>query len=104
MRIIDAALGYLESHPAWPVVPVVPSTKRPAIKTGKEHADGPHMLRSLDTALEWSQRGMLEAIGMPTGAASGTVVIDVDKKHDGEALLAELEAALGTLPRTKVAR
>lgn len=41
---------------------------------------------------------------MPTGAASGIVVIDADRKHDGEALLAELERVLGPLPRVRVVR
>ena len=49
---------------------------------------------------------MLDAIGMPTGAATGTVVVDVDRKHDGERLLAELEHPniLGPLPRVRVVR
>jgi hypothetical protein len=100
--LLDAALGYVDRCGAWPIIPIRPGDKRPAIRTGVDHAKG--ATTDLATLSDWQQRGLLEAIGTPTGAASGTVVIDVDKKHDGEALLAELEEALGPLPRTKVVR
>jgi hypothetical protein len=100
--LLDAARGYVDRCGAWPIIPLVPGNKRPAIKTGIDHAQGATI--DLATIEDWQRGGKLEAIGTPTGAVSGTVVIDVDKKHDGEALLAELEAALGPLPRTKVAR
>lgn len=103
-RILHAALGYVERHPAWPVCPAIPGTKLPRIKTGTDHANGPHMARSVDQIRDWHRRGMLEAIGMPSGEASGVVVIDCDRKHDGEALLAELEEALGSLPKTRTVR
>lgn len=100
--ILLAAHGYVDRCGAWPIIPIVPGNKRPAIKTGIDHAEGATI--DLATIADWHRRGMLDAIGTPTGAVSGAVVIDVDKKHDGEALLAELESALGPLPRTKVVR
>src|SRR5690606_15713385 len=101
-RILEAAYGYADRAGAWPIIPIRAGDKRPAIKTGIDHAEGATV--DLETIALWHRRGLLEAIGTPTGAASGTVVIDVDRKHDGEALLVELEDALGPLPRTKVAR
>ncbi len=102
--IISAAFGYVDRSAPWPIIPIRPGDKRPAIKTGVDHAEGSTI--EIGTIEQWQRRGLLEAIGTPTGAASGIVVIDVDKKHDGEALLAELEhdEALGPLPRTKVVR
>lgn len=102
--ILDAAYGYTDRCGAWPIIPIVPGNKRPAIKTGVDHAEGATV--DIATIAEWDRRGMLEAIGTPTGAVSGTVVIDVDKKHDGESLLAELEHpdVLGPLPKNKVVR
>lgn len=100
--ILNAAYGYVDRCGPWPIVPILPGNKRPAIKTGIDHAEG--ATTDIEQIAEWHRRGLLEAIGTPTGAASGTVVIDVDLKWDGEALLAELEAVLGALPRTRVVR
>jgi hypothetical protein len=102
--MLAAAFGYVDRCGAWPIIPIVPGNKRPAIKTGIDHAEG--ATTDIATITEWHRRGLLEAIGTPTGAVSGTVVIDVDAKHDGEALLAELEAddVLGPLSRSKVVR
>jgi hypothetical protein len=100
--MLHAGYGYVDRCGAWPIIPLVPGNKRPRIKTGTDHADGATI--DLRTIADWHRRGLLEAIGTPTGAVSGTVVIDVDAKHDGESLLVELEGALGPLPRTKVVR
>lgn len=104
MSLLAAAYGYVDRSNPWPIIPIVPDSKRPAIKTGIDHAENASI--DLDVIADWNRRGLLEAIGTPTGAASGTVVIDVDAKHDGEALLAVLEHpdVLGPLPRTKTVR
>ncbi|HEX7841010.1 MAG TPA: bifunctional DNA primase/polymerase [Kofleriaceae bacterium] len=100
--MLRAAYGYVDRCAPWPIIPLVPNNKRPAVKTGRDHAEGSTI--DLSKIADWHRRGLLEAIGTATGAVSGTVVIDVDAKHDGESLLAELETALGPLPRTKVVR
>jgi hypothetical protein len=100
--VFAAARAYVRQSPPWLIFPVDPGTKRPAIKTGRDHAE--HATKKHKVLRGWYERGLLVAIGMPSGAASGTVVIDVDAKHDGEARLAELEAVLGPLPRDRVAR
>lgn len=102
-QMLDAAYGYVDRLGAWPLFPAHPKKKYPVIETGTDHAE--HASIDLDTIRRWFTgefRGY--AIGMPTGAASGTVVIDCDLKFDGEALLAELEHVLGRLPRTKMVR
>jgi hypothetical protein len=101
--LLDAALSYTEQSPQWPIFPVHPVTKRPLIKTGADHA------ANASTDPEQIERWILHdfrgcGIGMPTGAASGVVVIDADRKHDGEASLAELEDALCPLPRDRTVR
>jgi hypothetical protein len=102
-RILEAAYGYVDRAGAWPIIPIVPGNKRPAIRTGIDHAEGATI--DLATIADWHRRGLLEAIGTPTGAASNTVVIDVDRKHDGESLLAELEHKLvGAERATKLDR
>ncbi len=101
--LVDAALGYIESSPQWAIFPVHPTTKRPLIKTGRDHAE--HASTDPETIARWLTKEFPGcSIGMPTGAASGTVVIDADAKHDGEALLAELEAAIGALSRARAVR
>ena len=104
MSILDAALGYTESSPQWRIFPVNVQSKQPIIKTGTDHAE--HASTDPTVIRQWASCGMLDAIGMPTGAATGTVVVDVDRKHDGERLLAELEHpnVLGPLPRVRVVR
>lgn len=101
--LLDAAYSYIESSPQFPLFPVDPATKHPLIKLGKDFAEG----ASTDPAQieHWILHRFPECgIATPTGAASGVVVIDVDRKHDGEELLAALERALGSLPRIRVVR
>ncbi len=101
--LLAAAFGYVDRSNPWPIIPLGPD-KRPTIPTGRDHAEG----ATIDTAVieGWHRDRRMPFIGTPTGITSGTVVIDVDAKHDGERLLAELEApdVLGPLPRDRVAR
>jgi hypothetical protein len=101
--LLDAAYSYLESSPQFPIFPVDPVTKHPLIKLGRDFAEK----ASTDPAqiARWILHRFPECgIATPTGAASGVVVIDIDRKHDGEELLAALERALGPLPRVRVVR
>lgn len=82
----------------WRMFPVHPVTKRPLVKTGRDHAE--FASSNPEQAEHWPEvDGAPASIGIPTGAANGVVVIDYDAKHDGEALLRELEELLGPLPR-----
>lgn len=95
--MVHAALVYA-THGGWPVFPANPRTKRPLIKTGRDHAEfatrDPRKIRA------WFGGQYHDAaIAAPTGAASGIVVIDADRKHDGERLLVQAEAKYGALSR-----
>ncbi len=101
--ILDAALGYADASPQWPVFPVHATDKRPCISTGPDHAvnssTDPEVIR------RWFRRDFPGCrLGIPTGWPTGTIVIDVDAKHDGETRLGDLERALGPLPRVRVVR
>ena len=101
--LLGAARSYTEQSPQWPIFPVDSRKKTPIIKTGKDHA------ANASTDPVTIERWILVdhpgcGIAMPTGAASGTIVIDADRKHDGEALLAALERALGPLSRDRTVR
>ncbi|GAB1411203.1 bifunctional DNA primase/polymerase [Desulfovibrionales bacterium] len=79
-----------------PVFPVG-INKRPLTAHGfKDATTDPDAIRAL-----FSMQGVA-GIGMPTGPASGLVVIDRDRKNavDGIAACQELEADLGPLPAT----
>jgi Bifunctional DNA primase/polymerase, N-terminal len=52
---------------------------------------------------EWWRRQPNAGIGMPTGASSGTLVLDIDGEK-GERTLTRLEARHGALPRTRSQR
>jgi putative DNA primase/helicase len=52
----------------------------------------------------WWRRWPNSNVGVVTGPRSGIIALDVDPRHGGDAALAELEATLGTLPRTVEAR
>jgi len=99
-EFLDFVYSYIEQSPQWPLFPVSPTTKRPLIKTGRDHAE--HASTDPAQIERWITREFRGCgIGMPTGAASGTVVVDADVKNDGPARLAELEAEIGPLPRER---
>ena len=78
------------------VFPLAPGTKIPV--------KGTHGCRSatrdLDVVRAWWAKGPSANIAIATGKASGLWVLDVDPRHGGEGVLAELESEHGTLPTT----
>ncbi len=86
---------YYARH-AWPVFPLAPRTKIP-IKDSHGFQDAS---TDLDTIIKWWETTPEAGIGIPTGRASGIVVIDVDPRHDGDKSLAKLEQEHGPLPQT----
>ncbi len=52
------------------------------------------------TIQRWYRRWPLANIGIPTGQASGFIVLDIDPRHGGDDTLRALEATHGALPTT----
>jgi hypothetical protein len=92
--LLDAALGY--GADGRPVFPCVPCGKEPAIGRGF------HSATTNPETIKRYWRIADRNIGSPTGAASGSWVVDVDGA-EGEANLARLEALHGPLPTTRTA-
>lgn len=93
--MLDHALDYAAN--GWPVFPCDPATKAPLVSRGLYSAttDEPTIKR-------WWSHWRDAMIGLPTGAATGVWVLDVDLKDDGPAQLAALLETNGPLPDTFV--
>jgi hypothetical protein len=92
MNMLDTALGYAARK--LPVFPIIPRAKLPAIKGGFRSAT-----LNPETIKRYWRRSDCN-IGIPTGAASGFWVLDVDGDQ-GEASLRSLESTHGPLPPTR---
>lgn len=87
-RLLKAALKYGEF--GWPVFPIKPRGKTPLTLHGFLDAT-----RDRETIESWWGEHPDAGIGVPTGAASGIVVLDVDGP-EAEAGLKELDAQIPT--------
>lgn len=96
MSNLDAALAYAAS--GWPVFLVMEREKSPATAHGKDDA-------TTDVAIirKWWKRSPNANIGVPTGAVTGIVVLDVDADKGGFETIAQLEGEHGPLPTTLTA-
>jgi hypothetical protein len=91
-EILDAAQRL--ARKGRPVFPCDPRSKRPRTKQGfKDATTDPLVIQA------WFEQQPDSMLGMPTGAVSGLVVLDVDG-HTGFESLRELERGRGQLPRT----
>lgn len=75
MSPFEAALAYVDRR-NWPVFPVG-GDKRPLIKNGFQNAT-----RELDQIETWWRKWPDARIGVPTGSASGLVILDIDAKDE----------------------
>jgi hypothetical protein len=96
--IMDAAINY--ANQSWPVFPCDPATKQPYTSKGFKAAT-----TEASQIVDWWSKFPKAMIGVPTGAASGIWVLDIDVKPDadGAVELAKLEQAHGALPPTLTA-
>lgn len=93
--VLTAALAYAAQ--GWPVFPCAPDTKAPLTPHGfRDASTDPARIR------RWWTRWPDAMLGLPTGAASGVFVIDLDvdptKGLNGIAEIERLEAFHGRLP------
>ncbi|WP_136513737.1 bifunctional DNA primase/polymerase [Geomonas edaphica] len=94
----QVALDYVAQ--GIPVFPLWKNGKVPSIKGGNGHKDA-----TTDTTVinQWWDKWPDANIGIPTGAETGWLVLDVDEKNgvSGTATLRELERQYGELPETR---
>lgn len=83
MSMRDAALEYASS--GFPVFPLEPMGKRPIVSQGFKVATCDYPL-----VCAWWERNPNANVGMPTGPASGLLVLDVDPEHGGNESLRAL--------------
>jgi hypothetical protein len=95
MNLVDTAVRYAER--GLPVFPV--RGKLPLTEHGFKDAS-----TDAKTIRAWFERWPSANLAIPTGPASGLVVLDVDPRHDGDKSLAALEEKHGPLPLTLEAR
>src|SRR2546428_875262 len=92
------SLAAFYARHSWPIFPLKPHDKIPLGRFA------PHGF--LDATVDpevidaWWSVEPEAGIGLRTGRASGTVVIDVDPRHGGDVSLAKLEEEHGPLPET----
>jgi len=83
----------------WSIVPLQPGSKLPAIRWERhqqQRADAEALAR-------WLRRWPSLNLGIVTGAVSGLVVLDLDRRHGGAESIAALERLHGALPPTVAA-
>src|SRR5216683_2586735 len=92
----QAALSYTLTL-GWPVFPVV--GKRPLTPRGfyDATADARQIQR-------WWRQWPDANIGIPTGEATGLVVVDVDPRHGGLDALEKMQCQFEPLPPTRITR
>ncbi len=93
-NVQQAALEYLRR--GWSIIPMRERDKRPAIRW-QDFRTTP---ASEQDVHDWFTRWPEDNLGIVTGAVSGLVVLDVDRRHGGEDSLRDLLREHGPLPRT----
>ena len=87
-----------------PVLPCVPGAKNPLLKPDEENPEaqpGGFHAATIDArqVAAWWRRWPSANIGIPTGAVSGVVVVDVDRKPGGDGFAAfERSRRAGLVP------
>jgi len=90
----SGALAYLAR--GWSVIPIEPRGKRPLV----QWAAYQQRCAVVDELTSWFEQWPNANVGIVTGAVSGIVVLDVDRRHGGALSLAQLDIELGPIPMT----
>ena len=80
----------------WSIIPIRPGDKRPLVRWEELQ----HRRAAEEEARGWFRTWPDAGVGIVTGAISGLVVIDVDRRHGGDVGLEKLEQEHGRLPTT----
>jgi hypothetical protein len=86
-RLAKAALYYARA--GLPVFPLQPQGKTPLVRRGLYAAT-----TDKEQIARWWRRFPQANIGIPTGAPSGWIVLDVDPRHSGQMSLEKLQRAI----------
>jgi hypothetical protein len=89
---LAAACAYCRA--GWSVIPARVRGKRAAVRWREWQQSAP----DLEQLRAWWARWPRANLAVITGRVSGVVVVDVDVRHGGDQVLAELEALHGDLP------
>lgn len=105
--MLDAALTH--ARRGWPVFPCSPENKQPLVKAAAKNEGGLHLATTDEKQIrKWWTRWPQAMIGVPTGARSGFIAIDLDpREHPADDMLAALKQwAVGdrALPPCAVSR
>jgi replicative DNA helicase len=109
-NMMEAALHY--AGQGYPVFPVHSPIFKGGCSCGKancnnigKHPRTPHGFKDAVTdplkIQEWWTECPDANIGIPTGRASGIVILDIDPRHGGDKSLDQLESQYGPLPETE---
>ncbi len=91
--LLEAALAY--ARMGLPVFPCAPGRKAPLTDNGFRDATTDEA-----TVRKWWRDNPRANIGMPTGTASGLIVLDIDPRHGGDTGLDALQSRHEKLPDT----
>ncbi|GMU38256.1 MAG: bifunctional DNA primase/polymerase [Phycisphaerae bacterium] len=91
--LLLAALQYAAL--GLPVFPCAPSQKRPTTEHGFHDATTDEA-----TIRAWWRDYPRANIGVPTGAVSGVIVLDIDPRHGGDVSIDDLQSLNGPFPET----
>lgn len=88
--ILKAAVALARA--GWPVFPCSPVNKQPLVKSAVKGEGGLHLATTDEAQIRaWWKRWPRAMIGVPTGARSGMVAIDLDpREHKADDMLAAL--------------
>ncbi len=86
----DAAHAY--ARRGWPVIPIAPQGKTPALGVGLNHATRDH-----NTIDVWYLRQPRAGVGIVCNEASGVLVVDIDPRSGGTDSMRDLVRNIGSL-------
>jgi Bifunctional DNA primase/polymerase, N-terminal len=94
--MVQHALSYARN--GWPVFPLAGKVPYKETRGYKDATTDPLLIEAA-----WASHPTAN-IGLPTGAVSGLIVVDIDPRHNGNQHLEALQQRYGKLPATRLSR